>query len=137
MSLASKETLAEHMVKEHGISTRKACKAVNIDRKKWSYKSVRKRSDEPLIDAFNRLTEKHPSIGFWQCYFRIRKQGFTDNHKRMYRIYNSMKLNIRRRAKSGFLHASNKCFINLKLPIKFGVSILCAIVYGTVGSSER
>jgi putative transposase len=87
------------MVKEHGISTRKACKAVHIDRKKWSYKSIRKRSDELLIDAFNRLTEKHPSIGFWQCYFRIRKQGFTDNHKRMYRIYNSMKLNIRRRAK--------------------------------------
>ena len=87
------------MVKEHGISTRKACKAVHINRKKWSYKSVRKRSDEPLIDAFNRLTEKHPSIGFWQCYFRIRNQGFTDIHKRMYRIYNSMKLNIRRRAK--------------------------------------
>ena len=87
------------MINEHGISARKACKTVQIDRKKWSYRSVRKRSDEHVISSFIRLTEKHPSIGFWQCYFRMRKDGFTDNHKRMYRIYSSMKLNIRRRAK--------------------------------------
>jgi putative transposase len=87
------------MINEHGISARKACKTVQIDRKKWSYRSVRKRSDEQVMSSFIRLTEKHPSIGFWQCYFRMRKDGFTDNHKRMYRIYSSMKLNIRRRAK--------------------------------------
>lgn len=87
------------MIQEHGISARKACSAVSIDRKKRSYKSVRKRSDENVIDTLTQLTEKHPSIGFWQCYFRMRKQGHTDNHKRMYRIYTSMKLNIRRRAK--------------------------------------
>ena len=87
------------MINEHGISARKACKTVQIDRKKWSYTSVRKRSDEQVISSFIRLTEKHPSIGFWQCYFRMRKDGFTDNHKRMYRIYSSMKLNIRRRVK--------------------------------------
>jgi len=87
------------MIYEHGISARKACKTVQIDRKKWSYRSVRKRSDEHVISSFIRFTEKHPSIGFWQCYFRMRKDGFTDNHKRMYRIYSSMKLNIRRRAK--------------------------------------
>jgi len=126
MSLASKETLAEHMVKEHGISTRKACKAVNIDRKKWSYKSVRKRSDEPLIDAFNRLTEKHPSIGFWQCYFRIRKQGFTDNHKRMYRIYNSMKLNIRRRAKKRLPSRIKQMLYQPKAPNKvWSIDFMC------------
>ncbi len=72
------ESLAEHM-----INARKACKTVQIDRKKWSYTSVRKRSDEQVISSFIRLTEKHPSIGFWQCYFRMHKDGFTDNHKRM------------------------------------------------------
>jgi hypothetical protein len=101
------------MVKEHGISTRKACKAVHIDRKKWSYESVRKRSDEPLIDAFNRLTEKHPSIGFWQCYFRIRKQGFTDNHKKCIEYAVHRSLLSAEEPISGFIRASNKCFINL------------------------
>lgn len=39
------------------------------------------------------------SIGFWQSYHRIRKSGEIVNHKKLYRIYTSMKLNIRRRAK--------------------------------------
>ena len=99
VSLASKQDLAEHMMQEHRISARKACNAVKIDRKKWSYKSVRKRTDDNVIEGLTAMTEKHPSIGFWQCYFRLRKQGLADNHKRMYRIYTSMKLNIRRRVK--------------------------------------
>lgn len=99
ISLASKETLAEYMITEHRISARKAYNAVKIDRKRRSYRSVRKRTDETVIETLTTLTEKHPSIGFWQCYFRLRKQGHTDNHKRVYRIYTSMKLNIRRRAK--------------------------------------
>lgn len=43
--------------------------------------------------------QKHVSIGFWQSYYRMRKAGEIINHKKLYRIYTSMKLNIRRRAK--------------------------------------
>ena len=43
------------------------------------------------------LVEKHVSIGFWQSYYRIRKKGILVNHKKLYRIYTSMRLNIRRR----------------------------------------
>ncbi len=45
------------------------------------------------------LVNKHPAIGFWKCYHRLRRQGYHWNHKRVYRIYTKMKLNIRRRAK--------------------------------------
>lgn len=45
------------------------------------------------------LTEKHVDIGFWQSYHRLRNKGFTWNHKKIYRVYTQMKLNIRRRAK--------------------------------------
>ena len=87
------------MITEHKISARKACDAANIVRKIRSYKSKRKRSDDPIIESLSTLTEKHPTIGFWQCYYRMRRMGLCDNHKRVYRIYTSMKLNIRRRAK--------------------------------------
>jgi putative transposase len=61
---------------------------------------VRKvKNDEPIIDSLTNLVENHPSIGFWKCYYRMRKSNPTLNHKRAYRIYTVMKLNIRRRAK--------------------------------------
>lgn len=55
--------------------------------------------DEPIIDSLNRLVEEHPSIGFWKCYHRIRRTNPTWNHKRVYRVYTQLKLNIRRRAR--------------------------------------
>jgi putative transposase len=45
------------------------------------------------------MVTNHPSIGFDQSFNRLRLQGFTWNHKRVYRVYTQMKLNIRRRAK--------------------------------------
>jgi putative transposase len=86
------------MIKEHGISQRQACKAVSLPRSSNQYKRKEK-CDGPLIDAFNQLIEKHPAIGFWQSYHRLRKKGFMWNHKKMYRVYTGMRLNIRRRSK--------------------------------------
>lgn len=55
--------------------------------------------DGDLQTALLRLTERHPTIGFWQCHYRLRHKGHKWNHKRLYRVYTTMKLNIRRRAK--------------------------------------
>ena len=63
-----------------------------------TYRKVPK-DDSSLIDALNQLVEKHPSIGFWKCYYRLKRKGFTCNHKRLYRVYTMLKLNIRRRPK--------------------------------------
>ena len=45
------------------------------------------------------LIEKHPAIGFLQSYYRIRRMDFIWNHKRVYKVYTQMGLNIRRRMK--------------------------------------
>ena len=52
-----------------------------------------------IMELLGALVDKHPSIGFWKCYHRIRRDGYPWNHKRVYRVYTQMKLNIRRRAK--------------------------------------
>lgn len=84
------------MVKVHGVSVRQACKALHIPRSTGYYHPVVK-DDTAVIEQLQRLVEKHPAIGFWQSFYRIRRQGFTWNHKKVYRVYTDLKLNIRRR----------------------------------------
>lgn len=80
------------------MSERKACRFMKMARNSYSYQSKPKNDDE-YISLLETLTQKHASIGFWQSFHRIRKSGVVINHKKLYRIYTSMKLNIRRRAK--------------------------------------
>ena len=84
------------MISEHGVSSRQACKALHLPRSSFSYQRVPK-EDSAIIEQLEMLVEKHPSIGFWKCFYRIRRMGYTWNHKRVYRVYTSLKLNIRRR----------------------------------------
>lgn len=86
------------MIKEHGISHRQACKAAHISSSTNRYQRKSKQQEE-VIAKLTELVEKHSAIGFWQCYYRIRRQGFTWNHKRIYKIYIMLKLNIRRKKK--------------------------------------
>lgn len=86
------------MINEFGISHRQACKAVHLSSSTHRYE--RKPSkDGPVIATLHNLVEKHPAIGFWQSYYRIRRQGLIWNHKRVYRVYTMLRLNIRRRRK--------------------------------------
>ena len=55
--------------------------------------------DREVIEALNAIVEKHPRWGFWMCYDRVRLVGHGWNHKRVYRVYKAMKLNLPRRAK--------------------------------------
>jgi putative transposase len=86
------------MIEEHGVSQRQACKALCVPRSSYRY-TPKPKNDIPVINQLEELVSKHPAIGFWQSYYRIRRKGFVWNHKRVYRIYTSLKLNIRRRFK--------------------------------------
>jgi putative transposase len=72
--------------------------ALKLPRSTYHYKQ-RPKDDTEIIKALEEMVAKHPSIGFGQSFNRLRLQGFTWNHKRVYRVYTQMKLNIRRRAK--------------------------------------
>jgi putative transposase len=71
---------------------------MGISRTTCQYKAKLK-DDSELQSVLTTLTTKHAAIGFWQCYYRMRNRGHQWNHKKVYRVYTDMKLNIRRRAK--------------------------------------
>lgn len=86
------------MVSDKGISVRQACKIVDLPRSVYRYRKVPK-DDSALMLALEELVAKHPTIGFWKCYYRLRRKGHSCNHKRLHRVYKLLKLNIRRRIK--------------------------------------
>jgi len=69
-----------------------------LPRSSYQYKPKLK-DDTAIINALDEMVTKHPSIGFDKSFKRLRLQGYTWNHKKVYRVYTEMKLNIRRRAK--------------------------------------
>ncbi len=58
-----------------------------------------KKKDEPVENALGQKVEEHPREGFWKAYYRLRNEGKKWNHKKVHRIYKSIGLSLRRKAK--------------------------------------
>ena len=92
--------MIQTLVRESGISILRACQAVSMSRAAYYRQGVdRVGHDAPLIDALNKVVAKHGRWGFWKCHDRLRLDGHGWNHKRTWRVYCAMKLNLPRRTK--------------------------------------
>ena len=88
------------MTTEHRVPIKRACRWTGLSRAAY-YKQpvdglVR---DGQVIEALNAIVERHGRWGFWKCYDRLRLQGQRWNHKRVWRVYREMGLNLPRRTK--------------------------------------
>ena len=63
------------------------------------YKKRKNDEDDKIREELVLLAKSHETWGFWMMHHRLRNLGFTWNHKRVYRIYKSMKLNLRNKRK--------------------------------------
>jgi len=87
-------------VAEQRMSIVKSCEAVGLSRSAWyRERSDRLERDRPVIEALQELVEKHNRWGFWKCFRRLRLDGHEWNHKRVYRVYRELSLNLRRKTK--------------------------------------
>jgi putative transposase len=55
--------------------------------------------DAPVVAGLNEAVARNGRWGFWLCYQWLRNQGYPWNHKRCWRVYCQMRLNLPRRAK--------------------------------------
>jgi len=84
----------------HELSIRKACQAIGLSRSAWYRPLVDwLERDRPIAEALGALAETKPGLGFWKLDRRLRRLGHDWNHKRVYRVYGLLKLNLRRRTK--------------------------------------
>ena len=73
---------------------------MGLSRSAWYKPCVDWRArDRKIIDALQELAEDKPGLGFWKLFRRLRRKKHRWNHKRVYRVYCQLELNLRRRTK--------------------------------------
>ncbi|MEM0932140.1 MAG: IS3 family transposase [Bacteroidota bacterium] len=93
-----KRCSADYLVEEHRLSLRTACMLLCLSTSVYYYRP-KARDDGELIAELDRLAQEHPTYGFRKMFLMLRHQGHPWNHKRVYRVYKEMKLNVRRKRK--------------------------------------
>ena len=79
----------------HQAGERRACRILGLNRAGFRYQ-VKKPDDDEIREQLRKLVERKPRWGFKKMYAYLRnQQGFGWNHKRVYRVYCEMKLNLR------------------------------------------
>ncbi|WP_122883346.1 IS3 family transposase [Burkholderia pseudomallei] len=88
--------MAKRVVQQRRVSIRVACAVFGISESCYRYEAKLNTENEEIADWLLRITGCHRNWGFLLCYFYLRNvKGFGWNHKRIYRIYRELELNLR------------------------------------------
>ena len=88
--------MARKAVSNFGLSMRLACAAFGISQTCYRYRPLLSEENEEIADWLIRLTHNHKDWGFGLCFSYLRNvKGYDWNHKRVYRIYKVLELNLR------------------------------------------
>ena len=88
--------MAKKAVETKGVSIELACKAFKISESCYRYEKKLNEENKKVEDWLLRLTDNNRNWGFGLCYLYLRNvKGFKWNHKRVYRIYKELELNLR------------------------------------------
>ena len=90
-----------HLVEAESIPAVVACGLIDLPRSSWYYVSrkVADPEDRVIEDFLRDCVARRPRRGFSKCFTRSRRMGYGWNHKRVYRVYKQLGLNLRRRVK--------------------------------------
>ena len=86
--------MAGYAIEAHQTSERRACRLANLSRNAYRYVK-KKANDFEIQTKLAQIAEDHHCWGFRKMAAYLRKQGNLWNHKKMYRIYCEMGLNLR------------------------------------------
>lgn len=88
--------MARKAVEQRGVSVRLACRMFNVSESCYRYQAKLRAEDDVIADWLIRLTTAHRNWGFGLCFLYLRNvKGFKWNHKRVYRVYRQLELNLR------------------------------------------
>jgi putative transposase len=88
--------MAKSAVANKGIAISLACELFQVSQSCYRYEAKLNAENEQIAEWLIRLTDNNRNWGFGLCYLYLRNvKGFGWNHKRIYRIYRELELNLR------------------------------------------
>lgn len=85
-----------HLMAEHGMSERRACRVLGCCRMTARYQILRV-DDTALRESMKAMANKRRRFGYRRLHVLLRREGHEVNHKRLFRMYREEKLHVRRR----------------------------------------
>lgn len=92
----AKRSAVAHARDQHGVSQRRACKVLAVDRSSVRYKSIRP-DDGDLREAVRRVAAERRRFGYRRIHIMLQRQGIVMNQKKLRRLYREERLQVRRR----------------------------------------
>ena len=83
---------------QHEVSHQRACGLMQLSRSSYYYQE-QPRDDEPLRQALREQAARRRRFGYRRLCIVLRREGWSDNHKRVFRIYREEGLQVKRRIK--------------------------------------
>ena len=88
--------LAQQVVTVQDISVRLVCETFGISETCYRYQPTLSDENAEIADWLLRLTQSQRNWGFGLCFLHLRNvKDFQWNHKRVYRLYRALELNLR------------------------------------------
>lgn len=88
--------MAKEAVNEKKISIRQACALFSVSERCFRYEPKLVDDNARIAELLLGLTQAHRNWGFGLCFLFLRNvKGYGWNHKRVYRIYRELELNLR------------------------------------------
>ncbi|UXA69982.1 IS3 family transposase [Xanthomonas prunicola] len=93
---SQRREMARWAVANKAMSIRHACQAFEVSQTCYRYQAKASEENVQIADWLVRLTTTYRDWGFGLCFLHLRNvKGFGWNHKRVYRIYRELELNLR------------------------------------------
>jgi len=86
------------MRQHHRVSARRACGLLDLSRSSFYY-AAEPSGDAPLREALRKLAAQRRRFGYRRLAVLLQREGWRVNHKRVFRLYQEERLQVRRRIK--------------------------------------
>ena len=93
---AAERKAVAHLVDAHGMSERRACKAIGGCRMTMRYRTTRA-DDASLRQRMRAIAQERRRFGYRRLHVLLKREGYLINHKKLFRLYREEKLTVRRR----------------------------------------